>query len=508
MANTNNARKTFTDLSNPQQLRELNRQLEWVWNQLLGGLSDKAFSNIGIKSLVKTVEKTVAQEIEADEVTTNVLKAALSEMMVALIAIARIDLAQIVDLQTENLVFQRGEGSELYIENFKALTSNLEYADIDFSKIKDLLAGDMIFTAGKAGELYIERLAATSAMMLSATLGRLVIQGEDGEYYEIAVSSDGTIHTSITEVTEEDIAAGETPVGKPIISTSAVISDLNAQSIKASSGIIDDILTVALSAGKITAAEAMLSSATIPTLYTTSLKALAGSLNLSANDSVKIMVGSKGRIFRSESAPEGADVDDLWVQPSTGYVFQCIGDADSFPGFYMDAAGNLYYKYSETQEAHDLIVDENGDMYLSADAISGVKISEDGKLSAWVQVRDSGLEDDIAGVESELETKISGSVSELTLLTDELKVAMSQKVDSEELRTYMRYKDGTLELGRSDSRYTTRTSSNGFIVLQDGVPMTMMEQNTVSAPVVNARRMFTLGNHGAHLSATGHLIFN
>ena len=37
-------RMTLNNLSEPQQLRELNRQLEWVWNQLMGGLTSRSLS--------------------------------------------------------------------------------------------------------------------------------------------------------------------------------------------------------------------------------------------------------------------------------------------------------------------------------------------------------------------------------------------------------------------------------------------------------------------------------
>lgn len=37
-------RQTLTDLQSPQQIRELNRQLEWLWSQVLGGLPLKALT--------------------------------------------------------------------------------------------------------------------------------------------------------------------------------------------------------------------------------------------------------------------------------------------------------------------------------------------------------------------------------------------------------------------------------------------------------------------------------
>lgn len=44
-------RITLTNLTEPQQLRELNRQLSWIWDQLLGGLSMKSL-NSGARAVI------------------------------------------------------------------------------------------------------------------------------------------------------------------------------------------------------------------------------------------------------------------------------------------------------------------------------------------------------------------------------------------------------------------------------------------------------------------------
>ena len=44
-------RITLTNLSEPQQMRELNRQLSWIWDQLLGGLSMKSL-NTGARAVI------------------------------------------------------------------------------------------------------------------------------------------------------------------------------------------------------------------------------------------------------------------------------------------------------------------------------------------------------------------------------------------------------------------------------------------------------------------------
>ena len=180
------------------------------------------------------------------------------------------------------------------------------------------------------------------------------------------------------------------------------VGSLYATNLQASSAAIHSILTSALSAEKITAADAMIASATVPALYATAIQAIGDDLDLSANRSVQITVGSA--------------------------------------------------------------VDE-------------------------------------------AEAKLGAAQSALTLRADALELEMRKKVDGDALRTYIRYADGAVEVGRSDSRYTTRTSDAGFVVLQDGVEMTSIVRNTVASPVIEAKRQFVLGGHAIRIGADGGLLF-
>ena len=436
-----------------------------------------------INALVGKFEEIAAGELIADELYAS--------------------FAEVINLAAKNL---EADSLSAALGNFVTMYAGT--GEFDFATIQNLVAKAMALEQGSMDTVYIKNLSVTTANMLSATLGKLVIKGDDGKYYRVFVSATGEISTEEVAVSDSEITTGQTSGGQQIVETNLNVGNLSSVTVQADSAVINSILTIALNAEKITAADALIASATIPALYTTSIKAIGDHLDLSANESVQIMVGKTARVFRSEDAPQGAKVNDLWVQTSTGFVYQCVGDADVLPGFYTDDDGNLYYRYADDQAAYGLAMDEDGNLYIDAEAGSGVSINEDGKLSAWVQVRDSGLEEAISDTESGLEAMIEGSVSELNQRTDSLEFAVSKKVDGDELRTYMRYEDGTLELGRSDSRYTTRTSDNGFSVLQDGEVMASMEQNTVSAPVINARRKFTLGEHSIYVGATGHLIFN
>lgn len=72
-------RVTLNNLSEPQQVRELNRQLSWIWDQLLGGLSMKSLSAsaravIASKASGEEVESLVQQR--AEEILLEVRKPA------------------------------------------------------------------------------------------------------------------------------------------------------------------------------------------------------------------------------------------------------------------------------------------------------------------------------------------------------------------------------------------------------------------------------------------------
>ena len=103
---------------------------------------------------------------------------------------------------------------------------------------------------------------------------------------------------------------------------------------------------------------------------------------------------------------------------------------------------------------------------------------------------------------------VNGVAAQLEQTADAFELSLSQKVGEDTLRQYLRYEDGTVEMGSSESRYKLQASNTGVVILQDGNPMTRMEQNTVAAPVFEAGRMLKIGEHAAKVSASGALVFN
>jgi len=329
------------------------------------------------KFVAAEMEKLTAAEIEADE-----LYAAFGHFM---------------NLSAESLAAGRAEIDVLASALAEFVSLHAGTGEFDFAVVQNLVAQAMSLAQGAMDTVYINNLAVTSANLLSATLGKLVIKGDDGKYYRVFVGSDGRISTEIVE----DVTA-EAEGGRQIVETSMNVGNLNATTIQGSGAVINSILTTALSAEKITAADAMIASATIPALYTTTIEALGGSLDLSANRSIQLIVG--------------------------GAVDEATGEIDL-------------------------------------------------------------------------------AISSITQRADALEVSLEQKVDGEEMRSYIRYEDGVVEIGKSDSRYTTRTSDSGFVVLQDGAEMTSMVKNTVSAPVMEARRQFQIGKFVIRTGNDGGLLF-
>lgn len=240
-----------------------------------------------IKAVTARLEKVVAEEITADKLTASIVKAVS----------AHLDRVVAGNITTDELYAAIAEVTSLYVSTGK----------FDLATIKNLLSNALILKQGIADSMMITNLAVTSANLLNATIDKLVLKGADGKYYRVFIGSDGTIQTEEVTVTDGEVAAGETEEGRQIVATTANIGDLNATTIKASEAIIGTIFTESLTAGKITANDALIASLTAPIIYTTAIKALGDSLDLSANESIKLTVqGVRDDIDEVSNATETA----------------------------------------------------------------------------------------------------------------------------------------------------------------------------------------------------------
>ena len=258
-----------TNSSDPVVLRRYIGKLVEELRYTLSNLDDSNISRAGI-SLTKI------QGVDAE----------LARITQAEIGKVKIGAAQIQDLKA-----QVAQIEELKAAIIEVLHAEIQVGTFTLAEVENLLAEALVLKKGTAESMYITNLAVTSANLLSAMLGKLVLKGEDGKYYQVMIGADGTIHTQEVEPSQGEIEAGETEGGQGIVDTSANFADLTAQNIKGNEAIFQTILAQSMTAGKLTAGEALIASATIPTLYATSIQAIGNSLDLSANESISLIVG-------------------------------------------------------------------------------------------------------------------------------------------------------------------------------------------------------------------------
>ena len=421
-----------------------------------------------INALVGKFEEIAAGELIADELYAS--------------------FAEIINLAAKNL---EADSLSAALGNFVTMYAGT--GEFDFATIQNLVAKAMALQQGSMDTVYIKNLAVTTANMLSATLGKLVIKGDDGKYYRVFVSGTGEISTEEVQPTEEEIESGQTSGGQQITETNLNVGNLNATTIQGSSAVINQILTIALNAEKITAADALIASATIPALYATSIRAIGDNLDLSANKSVQIMVGGKNAVHRGETPPGTAAIGDLWVQPSTGYTYQRAGNDGEMPEWAIDANGVLYYRYADDQTAYELYMDENGDMYMESGGNFGMMISDDGVPLLWQRIKDSDLtraelkvqDDAIIGVVTtapafkttrdlaentahavtDLEAALTESEDRQTALLEtqvqQLLNEIGLYVKQDELETYLKVLIEGVRIGRNNSLYNVLVTNTG-----------------------------------------------
>lgn len=390
--------------------------------------------SVGAKHI--QAESINAEKIAAEAITAN--KIAAEAITAEKIKAGAIDADAIkaVTAEIQKIATEELTTDELYAAMAKITVLSAGTGSFDLATVKNLLSNALILQEGVADSMMITNLAVTSANLLSATIGELVLKGDDGKYYRVYVGADGIVYTEEITVSAGEIAAGQTSTGQQIVETNANIKNLNAQNIKAASAIIDTIVTSALTAGKITATDALIASATIPTLYTTAIKAIGDTLDLSANESISLIVGKQSKTYRQErddngNGPADANFGDLWIIPSTGQTFQCsavASDNVALPTFALDANGNLLYTPGEGQDDLEMRINDEGELVYEGVPYA-FEIDDGGNLKAvseitWTLVQDDDIIGSIDGVEQNVE-----ALQNSTLKTDEFKRYMRLDVD-------------------------------------------------------------------------------
>lgn len=188
---------------------------------------------------------------------------------------------QLTDVTLDNLEAGTISAGTVLTDALSATYAHLaslsgKYGSFDFETVKNLVAQAMVLQQGQADYIHITNLAATYAQMVNAVIGNLVIQ--DGEnYYELAVSPDGTVRAELAELTEGEKVDKVTSAGRPIVATSGSFGVLDAETVSASFGLINKILAEFIDVDKLvardafievlTASQAFLNELSVKTIY-------------------------------------------------------------------------------------------------------------------------------------------------------------------------------------------------------------------------------------------------
>ena len=337
---------------------------------------------------IANLSAQIADVAKAQITEANINQANIDWANITNLSATVADIAQAV---IDNAVITSAQIDDLNAVVAEILHAQVATGEFSLAEIENLLASAFILEQGAANSMMIKNLVVTEANMLNATIGSLVMPGDDGKYYEIVVGTDGVLSTSEVSVTQEEIESGVTSGGKHISTTTINADSINGTSITAQQAILNAILTQALTAGQITAGEALIASATVPTLYATSIQAIGNSLTFSANEKIESIVSSLNGTVQSTdiyyaasssptvppdsgwslTPPERADGQYVWQKTVTTYVSGstaesdpvCLSGADGEPAttLRIDSSRGTVFKNNAVSTILSIVVYRGGE---------------------------------------------------------------------------------------------------------------------------------------------------
>ena len=216
--------------------------------------------------------------------------------------------------------------------------ARIAVADINFLHVKDLDAqsayfGQAVIQEGIANKLFIPRLAVDYAQIVSATIGDLVIQATNENYYKLDVDLDGNVTATQITPSAQELEDGHTSDGRTIYTaTDITASELNTTDIYASHALMDEITANIINVDKLFAREATISK--INALDLSSNTYIASTIgNWQSGSTITQTIASissrvaelgYGTIYYSTTEPShtGLVEGDIWVQPLDDHTWE------------------------------------------------------------------------------------------------------------------------------------------------------------------------------------------
>lgn len=290
--------------------------------------------------------------------------------------------ADIAAMHVESLTAQSVQTDRLAsaLADFTVITAG----SAEFSRecVQHLVANAMNLEYGVGDEVFIKNLSVDYAKMVRASVGNLCVRADDGTYYQLSVI-DGQVSAVPVSLSQAEIMNGETSSGCAIIETSITASDLSASSLKGIYALINKLDAARIDVDELWAREAF-----IDHLQTT---------DITSNTYLQLAIKRTTKVYRQEEMPTDASLNDLWIDPATGYTYQLVEtDVDPDLQVYVDDEQNVYWESSQGSDGYSLEL-ENGCLY--AQYTNGAEVlfalDDNGFLSAlgagWVRIKDSDI---------------------------------------------------------------------------------------------------------------------
>ena len=161
---------------------------------------------------------------------------------------AKIQHLEASDIQTDTLAAA--------LAAFTVITAGT--ATFDAATVQHLVAEALNLSFGVGDEVFINNLKVAYAQMVSAAIGNLCIRASDGNYYTIDVDESGNVSATRTTVTDGEINAGQTGSGRVILETDITAESLSTSNLLATYALINRIDAARIDVDQLFAREAFI----------------------------------------------------------------------------------------------------------------------------------------------------------------------------------------------------------------------------------------------------------
>lgn len=254
-------------------------------------------------------------------------------------------------------------------------SATIASADIDYAQVKDLNAqsayfGQAVIQAGLANKLYVPRLSVGYAQMIGATVGDLVVQASNGNFYAIDVDLAGNVTATQRNVSQSEIESGHTTDGRQLVMDTDILAEnLNTNNLTASHALMYSITANIIDVDQLWAREAFVNKLMVQDISSnTYIQSTIG--NWQSQSTITQTVNSLssridqmgyGTIFYSETEPSHDNLvaGDIWIEPVADNTWDDIAEYtwDELSSWTWEQVAGKYRMYVWTGDKFKILYD-------------------------------------------------------------------------------------------------------------------------------------------------------